>query len=844
MAKQIADVGFNAVRLWPNHRTFYNTDVKLGETQPSQGFSLHPANKGDGSYLDIFDRFVFQCRQNGLSVYMTALMFYPPFYTEYADIITTTPEDEAAWIEAMDVGALRWSDGTDDAWWTLQYVDERFQAIWLEHARLFLDHVNPYTGIRNADDDNIVMWQLHNEGKFFDKFMLKNWYRVADGNSKTYPAYFQDKLKQKYNAFLIERYADTAGLASSWGNDLLPGESLEDGTVDAGSKDAANNNYGVARKEDFNRFIMSLSSDWNTLFTNHIRAQASDPAHGVAVTSIANDTFSFPGTAEFSVLTEGSMVAFGNYPYAQTGDPTKANYPWYPKLYKTGAWSPYSMSRPADMPAVIYETNYNAFTLFDADLPWMLATFSAWQNINGVFFYFWNAPLNSEMTDGNGNYISPYGQSAFHDRGKEFWGDATFVSAIQAAGEAYLGGLLPTAANPTTVTIDDDLATDPGWNNWSYKGNKTLSLDGLSSATAGNLFNYLNGTAFTKGLRVRITDSPFDISADGSLYKPSFGADYDLGAEVEWRASKGQLTVDTPQLKTFVGFLEPGQDSVSWDSGNFSVTNIVLDATPASLDPFVRPFVAISLTSLDGLPLESSNVSRLTVLSHAYRDGMVQNYYATSGTGPLFIRQVSADLNTPFSANREARFRDFGLETYAQETFTNQLNISPVTFPPGSPVFDIIITNPLAPDQDGDGLNDAQEILLGTNVNNSDSDGDGLSDYDEVIQDSDPNSYLLGTDYNPLLADTDNDGFNDGDELAAGSGPLDASSTPALGDINNDGAINLADVMLMVRIVIGSYEPTLGERVRADVAPLVEQQSEPNGQINAADLLVIFRLIE
>ena len=65
-------------------------------------------------------------------------------------------------------------------------------------------------------------------------------------------------------------------------------------------------------------------------------------------------------------------------------------------------------------------------------------------------------------------------------------------------------------------------------------------------------------------------------------------------------------------------------------------------------------------------------------------------------------------------------------------------------------------------DSDRDGLDDARETELGTDINNSDTDSDGLSDYDEVAT----------WKTNPLNPDTDGDTYVDGQEVRALYNPL------------------------------------------------------------------------
>jgi len=66
------------------------------------------------------------------------------------------------------------------------------------------------------------------------------------------------------------------------------------------------------------------------------------------------------------------------------------------------------------------------------------------------------------------------------------------------------------------------------------------------------------------------------------------------------------------------------------------------------------------------------------------------------------------------------------------------------------------------PDTDGDGLNDEEEAVLGSDPELKDTDGDELSDFDEVrIYKSDPNNI-----------DTDGDGYSDGQEVSGGYNPV------------------------------------------------------------------------
>jgi hypothetical protein len=129
-------------------------------------------------------------------------------------------------------------------------------------------------------------------------------------------------------------------------------------------------------------------------------------------------------------------------------------------------------------------------------------------------------------------------------------------------------------------------------------------------------------------------------------------------------------------------------------------------------------------------------------------------------------------------------------------------------------------------DTDEDGLTDFDECLLGTEVLDPDTDNDELTDYEE--------DRTWGT--SPLLADTDGDGISDGAEVNTyGTDPL-ASNTADLAPRGSpDDVVNVADYLVLVRLVSGAVEPTGAEITLGDL--------NDNGELDAGDLVLMSRIV-
>lgn len=125
---------------------------------------------------------------------------------------------------------------------------------------------------------------------------------------------------------------------------------------------------------------------------------------------------------------------------------------------------------------------------------------------------------------------------------------------------------------------------------------------------------------------------------------------------------------------------------------------------------------------------------------------------------------------------------------------------------------------PEVPDSDGDGLDDATELLLGTDPFNPDTDGDGLLDGVEVND--------LCTD--PLNPDTDGDGWSDGYEaLVAGTDPCNPDS-------DGDGLIDSIDPTPLIPGATSSWLEATTRQIALHVAELdLAEFAAPNNNARA-----------
>jgi hypothetical protein len=149
---------------------------------------------------------------------------------------------------------------------------------------------------------------------------------------------------------------------------------------------------------------------------------------------------------------------------------------------------------------------------------------------------------------------------------------------------------------------------------------------------------------------------------------------------------------------------------------------------------------------------------------------------------------------------------------------------------------------PADADSDGDGIDDATEIILGTHLGKADSDGDLMPDgweYQNGLDPLNPNDAALDPDNdgltnineyrhttNPRVADTDGDGKTDGAEAKGPDGNLDTDDGSNPADPSDEGNRPPADQLITLTLGVGDNSASHSEDYVLNVFQLQPDGSE------------------
>ena len=637
---RMADAGFNGVRFNVHTGTFADP----GRSKNS--LTVPETIKGSGSPIDRLDHAIYLAGQRGMFFWFSFSRggLVPGDYDVMSDDGTRDP----------------WAKAAAETGHYLMYVDERAQKAFQEYARNILEHVNPYTGKRYADEEAIGLYEIINENSFVEEVLARG-----------LPGLAGEKLKAKWNAWLKARYRTDEGVVKAWGN-LVEGESLAKGTIafqpilegvetfrQAGvqkefvSKDKNNlKKYPYQRGEDLARFVCELYQDHTERFVKFVRSLGK-PGKGISVVPITPTGRFGLSIPTYYAASCGDFVSMGVYGFAVRPWEVKPDNPYYPYVVRSNYHplmeQPIDLFRAKNKPYLLYECNDTRPNPFTLEFPARIAAYLMLQDADGAFWFHWDCegylPKLASDEDYAAKYRLPIPDTNYPNAGLVHANDEAFLAGLKAMGTLFKSGGVPPAEKPLEVTIGKD---------YLFNLNASL-LGGLENLST--LENLLREKVWRYGMRV--TYDPNGPSKLPTGKEPHGLIQAGPYLQWFWNGTEGHLKVDAPSAKACTGFLKP---FLSF-SGGLRITKID------------RQYGMIALVAEDGLPLEKSTSILVVATSRGQNKGQevrpenlattdywqqgIAQMCANPGATPVVVDRVSAVIRAPWLKGLKYRKYNF-----------------------------------------------------------------------------------------------------------------------------------------------------------------------------------------
>jgi hypothetical protein len=697
-------LGFNAVRFW--------------DTAPNQeGYT-----PGDGSRADAMDYALVRLKAKGFKVWCAGLN----------DAGTATPDDAGivgdpttadAWKAAVAAsgGQVGIRNSLARVW------DPRLEAVGIRAMKAVASHTNKHTGLRWADDPVFGAWELSNEEWWMPRMLGGQWQQL--------PPFFRNQLLARWNGWLAKKYGTDAKLRAAWGA-LLPGEGLAAGgsvllapmggaTSSAAALNDANPVARAAltglkqeyRREDFSRrrgedviaFLLDLQlahkrreaaavKSWGRstklcplVYDTGIGYQVQSQylhqvADAVAHDAYVNGTGPAYEAPDLSKITDERARM-----YAQLDkERISANAgPWVNWLLKPPGISqgvPWlEHNRVEGKPFFCYETQIQQPAKYRADFPLRVAALAAVQDWDWVCWHYFS-PGDDTATDPR-----PYDRpmditTGGHPQGYHFTYDEVQNAMMRAAGRMFRGFALAPAPHPTVFVYGRKSLYDP----------ESMEYGGSYGAGGMDMLQ----TVYQYGVRVRIDPSREDDQVIGPVVKfadRNTHNPYAPTGQIAFDHQKGCVSLDAPGAASWAGLLaNHGGDAVACKNSRVTLRDVSI-VNPAGIYDPVRPdekYVAFSLYSEDGAPLEKTRRASLSLVSTSFNTGFKLaegDKPAQAGGLPVLAARVGATVEAPALAGMRYRLLDWHFQELGAGTVGADGRLA---VPADKPVFVVELTRP------------------------------------------------------------------------------------------------------------------------------------------------------
>lgn len=204
----------------------------------------------------------------------------------------------------------------------VDFFDRRMIELQKDYARRLLTTKNPYTGLTPAEDPAVAVVEINNENSVLGYFT-----RDLGRGTERFPEPFRGELQTRWNAWLSQRYADTAALAAAWtdpAGNAAPRPVIDPATTQWQLKLRHGSAATFTPGPDASAFVVDVTQaagpDWsvqlsapalqledNTVYTVALEVRAA--VAGQIGIGVSNDTNSRPGEdwRSLGLLAQGAV---------------------------------------------------------------------------------------------------------------------------------------------------------------------------------------------------------------------------------------------------------------------------------------------------------------------------------------------------------------------------------------------------------------------------------------------------------------------------------------------------------------------------------------------------------
>ncbi|MBN2048541.1 MAG: hypothetical protein JW750_11920 [Anaerolineaceae bacterium] len=504
------------------------------------------------------------------------------------------------------------------------YFDDWMMSLQKEYARQLLDHRNPFTGTRYAEEPAVAMIEITNENWlsiFWQQGMLRGQNTNFWGSNGDIHPVFAEDLDRRWNAWLAKRYPGRESLAKAWGADLGDNEDPRHGSVRR------------LTPEEFSSIGMARFRDEATFYTQ--LEQAMFRELGAYIRGELGARQLILGSADFypSPLSSGLQAVMAN----TVLDMTDSHYYWQHPVNEKIENSPMvdaadynvvaHVSRGAveGVPHICSEVN-EPFPNDSAEefIP-ILAAYARLQDWDGVFFYDYHPWPGAYWRD------EPWAENFQH-----YWfdiGDNPVKVAQTALGALmFLRGDAQTARETVSRSWPRAQALETLAQGLTPEQAMERVMRGEPMNLSPYWLPYLPGRlALMHKTRITSLDAAEISPAEGQIPVPEGKITSDTG-ELTWETAPqdGRVLVDTPRQQAIIG-----------RAGERETTNLKVSLH--------TPFAAIQLASLEDCPL--TDASQMILLTCARVANTDQTWVDDSrqepadwGHAPVRIEPVTGNI--------------------------------------------------------------------------------------------------------------------------------------------------------------------------------------------------------